>query len=106
MLGPLTSYLFGDQLCRFDMQKEAWKTSNHFYNFYTLMIKQYDLSIRKRYCCVLFSNVISNMSSLILCGYNSKRISITYQNVGFLFNCEQIPRSPGKFRVILGLKEP
>jgi len=31
------------------------------------------------------------MSSLILYGYNSKRIDIIYQNVGFLFNFEQIP---------------
>ena len=68
------------------------------------MIKHYNLSICKRYCCIFFSNEISNMSSLILYGYNSKRIDITYQNVGFLFNLEQIPRSLGKSRVILGFR--
>jgi len=29
---------------------------------------------------------------LDLYGYNSKKIDSTYQNVGFLFNLEQIPR--------------
>jgi len=33
------------------------------------------------------------MSSLNLYGYNSNKINTTYQNVGFLFNLEQIPRS-------------
>jgi len=32
------------------------------------------------------------MSSLDLYGYNSKKNDSTYQNVGFLFNLEQIPR--------------
>jgi len=72
MLGPLTSYFFGDQLFRFDMWREDWKTSNHFCSFSTLMIKHYNLSIHKWYCCVFFSYVISNMSSLNLYGYNSK----------------------------------
>jgi len=33
------------------------------------------------------------MSSLNLYDYNSKIIDTTYQNVGFLFNLEQIPIS-------------
>jgi len=33
------------------------------------------------------------MSSLNLYGYNSKEIGTTYENVGFLFNLEQISKS-------------
>ena len=102
MLGPLTLYFFGAQLFRFDMWKEDWKTSNHFHSFNTLMIKHYNLSIHKRYCCVFFSNVISNMSRLILYGYNSKKHDTTYQNIDFLFNLEQISRSSRNGKVILG----
>jgi len=32
------------------------------------------------------------MSSLDLYGYNFKKIDSIYQNVGFLFNLEQIPK--------------
>jgi len=45
------------------------------------------------YCCVFFSYKISNMASLNLYGYNSKKIETTYQIVGFLSNLEQLPRS-------------
>jgi len=93
MLGPLTSYLFGHQLFRFDLWKEDWKTSNHFCSFDTFMDKHYNLSLHKWYCCVFFSYAISNMSSLNLYGSNSKKIDTTYQNVGILFNLEQILRS-------------
>jgi len=96
MLGPLSSYIFGNQLFRFDMWKEDWKTSNHFHSFYTLMIKHYNLSIPKWYCCVFISYVISNMSGLNLYGYNSKKIDTTYHNIDILFNLEQIPRSSEK----------
>jgi len=100
---PFNLIFFWWPTFRFNMCKEDWKTSNHFHSFNTQIIKHYNLSIRKRHCYVFFSNVISNMFSLILYSYNSKRIDTTYQNVDFLFNLEQIPRSLGNSTVILGL---
>lgn len=45
-------------------------------NFNTFFIKHYNFSIHKWYCWVLgfFSNIISNMSSIKLYSYNSKKI--------------------------------
>jgi len=68
------------------MWKDNWKTSNHFHNFNTLMIKHYSnsLSIHRWYCCVFFSHVISNISNLNLYSDNSNCFDKTYQNVVFL----------------------
>jgi len=60
----------------------------------SLIIKHYNLSIYKWYCYDFFSYVISSMSSLNLYGYNWKEIATIYDNVDFLFNLEQISRSP------------
>jgi hypothetical protein len=67
-------WIFGDQLFRFDMWKVDWKTSNLFYNFDTLIIKHYNLSIHKWYCCVFFFYVIYNISNFNLYNYNSKKL--------------------------------
>jgi len=42
------------------------------------------------------------MSNLNLFGYNSKKVDETYQNVGFLFNIEQISRNSKMLWVFKG----
>jgi len=74
MLCPSTSNFFHDQLFRFDTWKENWKTSTHFCSFNIFIIKYHILSFHKWYCCIVFSYVISNMSSLNLYDCISKQI--------------------------------
>jgi len=100
MLGPLSSYFFGDQLFRFDMWKEDWKTSNHFCNFNTFMINIIIFQSISDIVVVFFSYVITNMSSLNLYGYNLEKLIQLIKMFAFLFNLEQIPRS---FRKALGI---
>jgi len=62
--------------------------------FSHVMSKHYNLSIHMWYCCVFFFYVISNMSNFCIVTLAiQKKVDTTYQNVGFLFNLEQIPRS-------------
>lgn len=96
VLCPFTLYIFGDQFLRFHMRKEDSQTSNQFQSLNILTIKHYNLSIYKWYHYDFSLYVISNMSTLNLYGYKLKKFDKTYQNVHFLLNWKQIPRSSKK----------
>jgi len=113
ILCSLTPYYLGYQFFRFDLWKEDWKTSNYFHIFNTLMIKHsskhYNLSIHKWYGCVFFSYVISDMSSLNLYGYNSKKL---IKLIKLLAICSiyrkllKAQKRPWALRVLVGTFKP
>jgi len=109
LLGPSTSYFFGDQRFRFDIQKESLKI------FIVLTPSWSNIIIfqsLKWYCGVFFSYMISNMSSLNLYGYNYKKIDSTWLFIQFRANSKRLKTSleylwvnfQQQFQIILGVE--
>jgi len=92
MLGPLSSYFFGDQIFRFDM----WKRIKRLQITFEVLTSSWSniIIFQSISDIVVFSFPMGSRTYLVwIFIVTIQKIDATYHNVGFLFNLEQISRS-------------